>query len=392
MASKLLFALASIVLPGSTVLLLVSLPVNKFVTPRAFNPADYAAEEAAFRSKQIAEIEKIINEYILPACDEYAKSDETAAAANRVAEAARNTIDKLRGVAGITERERSNSVVKELMASLPAGEEYTADYPDLDLVRGLLKSLLIKWEPDLTLAAKGRLLYRKMCMTCHGLNGDAVSVTPELLTVIPRDFTGRSHKFQKVIFKFTRAKQDMSAGAVTPALDSDLRSTIRDGLPGTPMPGFSILTDSELDALVEYVKTFGYVSWKYGASTEPAVQVPDIPDDLGSNARIENGRKLYASNCKSCHGDIEFGGEPDKKDKNSDWFDKMGNLIPDAPRNFAIEPLRKGKLEDLFATIKLGIKGTPMPANSISDNDTWDMISYVLYLRKLASEGKLPVR
>ncbi len=116
------------------------------------------------------------------------------------------------------------------------------------------QELTVRWEPDVAKVEQGRVLYGLRCATCHGASGDGNPITPEGLSVDPRDFTGRSHSLKKVVFKFnTSDRPDMLA------LDEDLKKTIREGLPGTPMPGYPTLSDEEMDALLEYIKTFGYV-------------------------------------------------------------------------------------------------------------------------------------
>ena len=217
---------------------------------------------------------------------------------------------------------------------------------------------------------KGRFIYTISCMTCHGVNGDGDSVTPEYLSIRPRDFTGKSHNTQQVMFKFK------SLNKTDPlALDKDLKKTIREGLPGTPMPGFPNLSDEEIYALLAYIKTFAYDEWRLNQPTFPALQAPPVPQDLASQGRIDAGRALFTSRgCIACHGDIEQGGTALQG-----LIDDWGH--PSVPRNFALEPLRRPDPQDMFKTIRLGIGGTAMPANALSDVETWDLIAYALHLR-----------
>ena len=168
------------------------------------------------------------------------------------------------------------------------------------------EELTVRWEPDSAKVERGRLLYGLRCATCHGANGDGNPITPEGLSISPRDFTGKSHRLQKVVFKFnTSDRPDMLA------LDEDLKKTIREGLPGTPMPGYSTLSDEEIDAFLEYIKTFGYVAWRFNQPTQPALQVPSAPPDLVSQQRIDEGRELFLNRgCVACHGNVEQGGQP----------------------------------------------------------------------------------
>jgi hypothetical protein len=75
----------------------------------------------------------------------------------------------------------------------------------------------------------------------------------------------------------------------------------------------------------------------------------------------------------------------------TEWL-KGGEPVPVLPRNFALEPLRRPNADDVFKTIRLGIKGTPMPANPASDEETWSLLAYVLHLRELGQAGKIPAK
>ncbi len=204
------------------------------------------------------------------------------------------------------------------------------------------EELTVRWEPNQEAVERGHFIYNISCMTCHGFNGDGASVTPEGLPIRPRDFTGKSHITQQVMFKFK------SLNKTDPlALDEDLKKTIREGLPGTPMPGFSILSDQDIEDLLEYIKTFGYAVWRFKQPTVPALEVPPVPLDLTSQARIDEGRTLFTSRgCIACHGDIEQGGSPPVQFP-TEWQDEEGKTILVWPRNFASDPLRRPDPQDI---------------------------------------------
>ena len=241
-------------------------------------------------------------------------------------------------------------------------------------------------QQEMEFVEKGRFLYNINCMTCHGFNGDGNPVTPEGLPIRPRDFTGKSHINQQVMFKFK------SLGKTDPlALDEDLRKTIREGLPGTPMPGFSNLSEEDIYALVHYIKTFAHAEWKQQPIV-PARRPPDAPQDLASQQRIDQGGALFTTyGCIACHGDIENGGKPPVA-LPAEWLDDEGNPILVWPRNFALDPLRRPHPQDIFKTIRLGVGGTAMPANLLTDEETWNLIAYVLHLRQLGNEGEVPAQ
>ncbi|QDT56730.1 Cytochrome c [Caulifigura coniformis] len=86
----------------------------------------------------------------------------------------------------------------------------------------------------------GRVLYAEHCLHCHGVSGDSHGPTAPYLNPKPRDF-------RRGIFKFT------TTVAASRASRTDLSRTIDEGIPGTYMPSFKLLTPDENMALVEYV-------------------------------------------------------------------------------------------------------------------------------------------
>ena len=84
-------------------------------------------------------------------------------------------------------------------------------------------------------------LYRKHCVHCHGLTGDGNGPTASFLNPYPRDY--RPGKFK---FKST------PLGA-KPTHD-DLHRVLVNGIAGTAMPSFRLLTEAELESLIQYVQ------------------------------------------------------------------------------------------------------------------------------------------
>lgn len=91
---------------------------------------------------------------------------------------------------------------------------------------------------------------------------------------------------------------------------------------------------------------------------------------------LDNGRQLYALNCKSCHGENGLG----------DGVLSAG--LDPAPTNFH-EPDKANGLSPFQAynTIRLGVNGTGMRAfDELSDDEIWDLAFYVLSLPHSAKE------
>lgn len=282
-------------------------------------------------------------------------------------------------------REENNGKVEELAGALErAGYKEAAE---------TLRSLSISWEPDPARVEAGRILYQNRCMTCHGRGGDGVPVTPEGLKrdsgspIYPRDFTGKYHKEGKVVFKYTHRGIGKDLAYL-----QDLRLTIREGLPGTPMPGFPELKEQEVEALLEYIRSLAAWQWKYFPA-HVTFPEPVPPQDLRSEVRVARGRALFSGVCAACHGNLEAGGEP-LKGLTLEWYayNEKGEILRDAqgnpvfqgiaPRNFLKEPLSRPGPKGIYTTIRYGLGGTPMAGFAFPDEQIWDLVSYILWLRE----------
>jgi mono/diheme cytochrome c family protein len=356
-------------------------------SPRLFTLQELQQEENVYRTQVVTDAEAFIISTIGPLLGQITPQErERLEKGLTDVKALLGKLGRIPPQGEIPPQGVNNKIVENIVAVLKGVETPQLKDALSELADQYVKQLEVRWEPNMEKMAQGRLLYRVRCSTCHGADGTGNPITPEGLAVSPRDFTGKSHSTQKVVFKFNTSDRP---GML--ALDEDLKETIRNGLPGTPMPGFSTLSDAELDALLEYVKAFGYVAWKFNQPTRPALQTPPVPADLSAPRRVDAGRALFANRgCTACHGDIEKGGQP-IQGLVTEWL-KDGEPVPVMPRNFASEPLRRPGPDGVFKTIRLGVKGTPMPANPVSDEETWNLVAYVLHLKQLSQAGKVPAR
>jgi mono/diheme cytochrome c family protein len=329
---------------------------------RSFGKPKYPVSEIRLDSSEIEKRyrESVVSE-ILSKLNEVEQNDQV----NKLKNLAEELKENL-------PRDENNKLVNEAK-SLSSGMEDVAN---------LFDKLLIRYEPNPEKVSYGKKLFENWCATCHGREGDSLPITPEGLKTLlgypiyARDFTGKYHREGKVVFKFA---SDYT-GEFAP--DEEIKRIIVEGLPGTPMPGFPMLEEKELDAILEYMKSLN-PRWKF---YEPKkLELPTPPPDLMSDERIERGRKQFEVVCVACHRNIEKGEEPieqplawykfDKKGKKSEEFQVV------KARWFGKEPLRRGKPEYIFLTIKKGIAGTTMtPWGHLGDETIWDLVSYVLYL------------
>ncbi len=221
-------------------------------------------------------------------------------------------------------------------------------------------------------------IYQQRCAQCHGEEGDADSVTADLLYPGPRDFT-----FAQFKYKTTRADDEFPS-------DDDLRRTIRDGLPGTGMPGWKdILTDAEIDAMILKIKQFG--EWEEEDFTPTPIELgtpPEVTPEL-----LAQGRRMFEKACVQCHGEEGRGNITSGKKLKDD----PGNRI--WPRNLTRpETWRYTRtVTDVFQRLSTGIRGTPMPEHTttMKIEDRWAVASYVMTLRDKAvplSRGETVVK
>lgn len=94
---------------------------------------------------------------------------------------------------------------------------------------------------------------------------------------------------------------------------------------------------------------------------------------------LDNGRELYALNCKSCHGE----------NGNGDGILSAG--LEPSPTNFHAPDKANGLSPfQAYNTIRLGVDNTAMRAfDELSDDEVWDLAFYVLSLPHLATEVDL---
>jgi mono/diheme cytochrome c family protein len=88
--------------------------------------------------------------------------------------------------------------------------------------------------------AHGAEVYRLRCAACHGPTGDGNGPGAVGMHPLPRDY-------RLGIFKFTSTTNGQKP------LREDLLRTIRRGARGTSMPGFGLLPEADLQAVVDYV-------------------------------------------------------------------------------------------------------------------------------------------
>jgi mono/diheme cytochrome c family protein len=161
------------------------------------------------------------------------------------------------------------------------------------------------------------------------VTGDALGPTAAFLNPYPRDY-------RPGVFKFKSTERSDKP------THADLVRILHNGIAGTSMPSFALLSAVEVDALAEYVKylsirgeteigliraffeldddaqgklpetreflvdeTLTPIAEKWKAAADAAIPVPEMPQDIDLVASIAKGRELFygdKANCVKCHG------------------------------------------------------------------------------------------
>ena len=209
--------------------------------------------------------------------------------------------------------------------------------------------------------AKGESLYQEHCASCHGADGDGKGKVASDLSTKPRNFT-------KGIYKF----RSTPSGELP--TDDDLLRTISVGIPGTAMEGYPELPQSDLLALVAYLKTFSPRFLKRRPGTP--IIVPS-PRPLTPEATTRGQQVYHQMYCAACHGEKALGdGELAQglTDTNGD---------PIQPANLTTGRLKSGQgPQAIYRTIMTGLDGTPMPSygDSLDPEEGWDLALYIFSL------------
>ncbi len=247
----------------------------------------------------------------------------------------------------------------------------------------------------------GSGLYRKLCLYCHGINGDASGPTGPFLEPRPRDFREGSFKFR-------------STSKVAPSRE-DLKKTIRSGVPGASMPSFNVLSEDELEALASYVIHLalrGQVQKELANSLQAGGDISDVEgvvkfraqawaDDAqkrvqpqvpaggwekvhaeGVHTNFKRGQRVYETTgaCVECHGRDGRSSvmeNPINATRRNDW----GDLNP--PRDLTLGVYRGGSRPiDIFLRIRWGIVGSGMPqvSDQVTDEEIWHLVDFVMSL------------
>jgi cytochrome c oxidase cbb3-type subunit 2 len=207
--------------------------------------------------------------------------------------------------------------------------------------------------------ARGRVVYERRCVGCHGAKGDGNGPVATFLDPRPRDF-------RRGVFKF----RSTPSGSLP--TDGDLYRTLTRGVRHTAMPTWHDLPEQDRIAAISYLKTFS-PRWTE-ERPEPPIPVGDPPK--ATAALLAQGKVLYATaKCAQCHGEGGKGDGPSADDLRDDWGFRI------LPIDFTRGQFKGGAdVRDVFRTMTAGLDGTPMPsfADSMNEAERWAISYHVL--------------
>jgi cytochrome c oxidase cbb3-type subunit 2 len=206
---------------------------------------------------------------------------------------------------------------------------------------------------------RGRAVYERRCVGCHGVKGDGNGPAATFLNPRPRNLTLGAFKFRST-----------PSGSLP--TDGDLYRTLTRGVRWTAMPTWHELPEQDRISVITYIKTFS-TRWKE-EKPEPPIPIGDPPKATAD--LLARGKELYVqAKCWQCHGNGGKGDGPSADDLKDDLGFKI------RPADFTRGQFKGGgDVRDMFRAMTTGLDGTPMPsfADSMKEDERWAISYYVL--------------
>ena len=216
----------------------------------------------------------------------------------------------------------------------------------------------------------GKATYDRWCLECHGAEGRGDGSAAATMLPRPRDFTQARYQIRTT-----------ASGALP--TDADLERVLERGMPGTAMPAWPRLSTRQSTDVIAYIKTFSPFFESEG--TPAPLELGSAP--RASDERVAEGRRIYDQlECWKCHGAQGRGdgtSAPTQEDDNGHPI-RPANLAQNWHFNGG------GTVEDIYARLRTGLDGTPMPSfsdmiesNLLTEDQLWNL---ALFVRSLSPE------
>ncbi len=225
------------------------------------------------------------------------------------------------------------------------------------------------------LLEKGKKVYFKRCVWCHGVEGGGDGPSADRLFTRPRNFIQGTFKIRTT-----------DSGQLPK--DEDLFKTVKNGLPGSAMPAWGeFLKEDEIKAVIQFVKTL-VQDRDFNDAEDEEVELMEFgsnpwgttgPYHLGvPQEAIDAGKEIFTANkCFECHGGEGRGdGNPTMKD---DWGFPI--VAADWSQCWNFRGSRRNHFDpfNVVRTVSTGLNGTPMPnfREKITVEDRWKLAAFV---------------
>jgi mono/diheme cytochrome c family protein len=167
---------------------------------------------------------------------------------------------------------------------------------------------------------------------------------------------------------------------------SDLRRTITSGISGTMMPAFTKLSESEVGAVIVYLKNLS-PRWSDPKAAAKPVNIPEPPDylvgGLDKSKHRKAGQQLFSAQCAACHGENGKGDGPASSNLKDVWENAITPADLTSPHHKS-----GGSLGDLYRTIALGLDGTPMVGflEPLGEKKIWQLVAFIKSIEEHSPE------
>jgi mono/diheme cytochrome c family protein len=263
-----------------------------------------------------------------------------------------------------------------------------------NLFAGLLIAVLVvvgligwwAWRTRQPETPRAQVLYEKHCAVCHGLQGDGQGEATYLLQPKPRNFGAGKYRL-------------VSSENLQPTHE-DLFRTISNGMPGTPMPSWAHLPESDRRALSDYVLQLNRAGWyergielgysraeaeNYAAEmTDPGEPIAIPPEPELQAQGLREGRRYYLIACANCHGQ-NGEGRQDPTWRTAEGFPTRSRSL----REGVFKGGREG--EQLYLRFFTGLPGTPMPSGTLAGEKVWRVVQYIQSLSDPVAQERAQV-
>lgn len=224
-------------------------------------------------------------------------------------------------------------------------------------------------------AEKGKEIYDKRCLWCHGEKGAGDGPAAETLNPPPRDFTSGVYKWKSTPFdEIAPTDEDFSRMIKGGRTHNSITGWT--GMNDTSMPGWAdILNDQDVADLTAYIKKFAELGSPAKGSIDLSKQIKS------SKESIEKGQKVFKDRCTECHGE-EGRGNGTKKLKD-DWGKRTWPRDLTKGWSFRVS----NDPRDIYTRVTAGISGTQMPSfadpsssKKLTEEERWDVANYAASL------------